>query len=406
VKNSNKIIYRNFIQKKYLKLEKNNKIKKNCSTIIDDIIKNLDTNKNNFHSLSKNFKLNFRLKDLKKFRKFDTVVVIGMGGSILGAESIYCFLKKKIKKTFLFLNDINEDQINNIKKKSLSDILFILVSKSGDTIETFSNIVALKMLKKNSKNIIIISEKNNNILHSLSQKMNLFYIEHKKYIGGRYSVLSEVGVVPAFLMGVNIHKLRNNLLTHFKSKKKNFLKYSATKIFDLLYGKKFKNLIFLNYDPKLDKFLFWVQQLIGESLGKNNMGFLPVVSTAPKDHHSLLQLYLDGPKDKIFYIFSSNTGDKKKLNFKFSDKKMNFLKNKSLNQIKVAQKNSFMTFLKKNKIPHREFVIQGFDEQILGELFSYFMLETAIIGKLANINPFDQPAVQQIKNNTKKILSQ
>ena len=156
----------------------------------------------------------------------------------------------------------------------------------------------------------------------------------------------------------------------------------------------------------LAKFLFWVQQLIGESLGKNNMGFLPVVSTAPKDHHSLLQLYLDGPKDKIFYIFSSNTGDKKKLNFKFSDKKMNFLKNKSLNQIKVAQKNSFMTFLKKNKIPHREFVIQGFDEQILGELFSYFMLETAIIGKLANINPFDQPAVQQIKNNTKKILSQ
>ena len=85
---------------------------------------------------------------------------------------------------------------------------------------------------------------------------------------------------------------------------------------------------------------------------------------------------------------------------------MNFLKNKSLNQIKVAQKNSFMTFLKKKKIPHREFVIQGFDEQILGELFSYFMLETAIIGKLANINPFDQPAVQQIKNNTKKILSQ
>ena len=281
MKNSNKIIYRNFIQKKYLKLEKNNKIKKNCSTIIDNIIKNLDTNKNNFHSLSKNFKLNFRLKDLKKFRKFDTVVVIGMGGSILGAESIYCFLKKKIKKTFLFMNDINEDQINSIKKKSLSDILFILVSKSGDTIETFSNIVALKMLKKNSKNIIIISEKNNNILHSLSQKMNLFYIEHKKYIGGRYSVLSEVGVVPAFLMGVNIHKLRNNLLTHFKSKKKNFLKYSATKIFDLLYGKKFKNLIFLNYDPKLDKFLFWVQQLIGESLGKNNMGFLPVVSTAP-----------------------------------------------------------------------------------------------------------------------------
>ena len=91
MKNSNKIIYRNFIQKKYLKLEKNNKIKKNCSTIIDNIIKNLDTNKNNFHSLSKNFKLNFRLKDLKKFRKFDTVVVIGMGGSILGAESIYCF---------------------------------------------------------------------------------------------------------------------------------------------------------------------------------------------------------------------------------------------------------------------------------------------------------------------------
>jgi len=234
--------------------------------------------------------------------------------------------------------------------------------------------------------------------------MKYFHIEHKNYIGGRYSVLSETGMVPAYLMGVNILKLRKNLLFHFNSKNNKFLKESTIKLANLFQNNKLKNIILFNYIPQLNKFLYWNQQLIAESLGKKGKGFLPVISLAPKDHHSLLQLYLDGPKDKLFYIFSMDVKKKDKINFGQFEKKMNFLNNKSLGQVKEAQKNAFLKVLKKKKIPFREFKIKDLSESALGELFSYFMLETAIVGKLTNINPFDQPAVEQVKINTKKLL--
>ena len=400
-----KIIYKNTIHKKYLNSKVIKKLNNEFKENIKIIINNLDEVKNVFHSLSKKYKFNFKTKDINKFKKYKTIVIIGMGGSILGSEAIYFFLKEKIKKNFLFLNDIDENKIRSLKKKNLSKLLFVIISKSGNTIETLSNFLALKIVKKNSKNIIIISEKNKNSLYSLSQKMNIKHIEHKDYIGGRYSVLSEVGIVPAHLMGLNINKLRQNIISHFKARRNKFLRDSTTKLANLFIKKKIRNIILFNYAPKLDKFLCWNQQLIAESLGKKGKGFLPIISKAPKDHHSLLQLYLDGPRDKIFYIFSVDDNSSTKINSKILDKEQNFLNNKSLNQIKIAQKNSFIKVLKKNKIPFREFKIRHANEQSLGELFSYFILETAIIGKLTGINPFDQPAVEQVKTITKKLLA-
>ena len=400
-----KITYRNNIQKKYLNLILNKKLDKKYSNILKHIVTNLDTKKDTLHSLSKKFKFNFNTKDLNKFKKFKTIVVIGMGGSILGSEALYYFLEKKNKKNFLFFNDIDEDKLKKLKtKKDLKNILFIVISKSGNTIETLSNFFTLDIVKKNSKNIIIISEKSNNTLYLLSQKMKLFHIEHKNYIVGRYSVLSEASMVPAYLMGVNINRFRKNLLNHFQNKNRKFLKESSIMLTSLLKSNKFKNLIFFNYASRLDKFLYWNQQLIAESLGKKGKGFLPLISKAPRDHHSLAQLYLDGPKDKIFYIFSEDTNNDKKIRIQKADQGMNFLHNKNLTQIKDAQRNAFIKVLKKNNIPFREFKIKDFSESSLGEFLSYFMLETAIIGKLLNINPFDQPAVEQIKVNTKKLL--
>ena len=131
---------------------------------------------------------------------------------------------------------------------------------------------------------------------------------------------------------------------------------------------------------------------------------MPFVSSAPRDHHSLLQLYLDGPSDKIFNIFSLRSKKKKNI-INLNDNNFNFLKGKGLNEIKIAQKNALIQSLKKNKIPFREIEISEINEGTLGELFSYFMLETAIIGKLLNINPFDQPAVEEVKISTKQLLA-
>ena len=120
----------------------------------------------------------------------------------------------------------------------------------------------MQILKKDARNVIIISEKKNNDLFLISKKLNIFYIEHKNYIGGRYSVLSEVGIVPALLMGIDIDKLRSRTLSFLNSTKKLFLKDSVVKLSNIAYANKYKNIVFLNYAPKLEKFLFWCQQLM------------------------------------------------------------------------------------------------------------------------------------------------
>ncbi len=396
---------RNQISKKIL-----DKItKEKLSSRFDLIFKKISAEKNNkdsfFNILNANFNLNFNLKDLKRFQKFQKILVIGMGGSILGSEAIYDFLKNKIKKKVYFFNDLDAKKVSNFEKQEdLRKTLILVISKSGNTVETLTNFLSLNILKKKSKNIILVSERKDNILFSISKKFDLFYIEHKSFIGGRFSVLSEVGIVPAFLMGLDIVKLRKNINKYFLNQNKKFLKESCLIMAYLLIKKRYKNLIFLNYEPKLEKFLFWIQQLIAESLGKNGKGFLPLVSNVPKDHHSLLQLYLDGPKDKLFWIFSSGNDDKKKINTKKINDKIAFLHKKTFAKIKTSQKNSLIKIFQKKEIPFREFTISKFDEETIGELFCYSILETIIVGKLAKIDPFNQPAVEQVKVLTKKLL--
>ena len=398
------ILHKNYLKKKYLN---KNFYSKFFNNIFNEIKKNCDVSQNTYHVLSKKFSFKFKLQDLKKFNKFENIVLVGMGGSILGSKAIYSFLKEKIKKKIIFFDNLDKDKLNNFKKENnKKNCLFIVISKSGNTIETISNFVDLKIIKKNAKNIIIISEKNENILYSIARKYNLFFIEHKKYLGGRYSALSEVGIVPSYFMGINIKKLRSNLQKYFNNKEKSFLKQSSISLSQIIKKNFYKNLIFLNYSPKLEEFLFWCQQLIAESLGKKGKGMLPIISNAPKDHHSLLQLYLGGPQDKIFYLFSESAERNSKIKTNTITEKLNYLNNKGLNEIKNAQKNAVKKVFIKNKIPFREFKINSFDEKTLGELFSYFILETSISGRLIDINPFDQPAVEQVKIFTKKLLSQ
>ena len=393
------------IQSRYLSKLLLKKFNKKFQSTLSEVDFEISSFQKTLNILNKNFKFNFKLSDLKRFKKFQKIALIGMGGSILGTEAICNFLQRKIKKKIYFFDDLDENKITNLKKReNLSKILFIIISKSGNTVETLSNTFSLKIIKKQAKNVIIISEKKNNFLFLISKKYNLFYVEHKKYIGGRYSVLSEVGLLPGYLMGINILKLRSNIQACLKKRERVFFKKNILKISNLLATKKLRNLIFINYAPELEKFLFWCQQLIAESLGKKNMGFLPVISNTPKDHHSLLQLYLDGPKDKFFNIFSIKQKSKEKINMG-NIGFHNFLNKKKLDVIKYSQKQALIKSFKKNKIPFREFIIKSVDEKVLGKLFSFFILETVIAAKLLKINPFDQPAVEQVKVYTKNILS-
>ena len=208
-----KILYNNSIQKRHLKPSLNKRLSTKFENIIKNIILNLDKSNNIFHSFSKKFKYNFNFTEIKRFKKFKNIVVIGMGGSVLGTEAIYYFLKDKIKKNFVFLDNIDKQTLKKLKdKKIFNKTLFIVISKSGNTIETISNFISLNIIKKKAKNIIIISEGKKNSLRQLAQKMQLKHIEHKTYMGGRYSVLSEAGILPAYLMGINIKKLKKKFI--------------------------------------------------------------------------------------------------------------------------------------------------------------------------------------------------
>ena len=160
----------------------------------------------------------------------------------------------------------------------------------------------------------------------------------------------------------------------------------------------------LNYDEKSDNLFKWYQQLIAESLGKKSRGILPLISSMPKDNHSLMQLYLDGPKKNFYTFFSvyeknSNLINKKKLLGSHY-----FLKNKNLQKILYAQKKATENVFKNKKIPFRSFELLNRSEQTLGEIFCFFILETILLGRALKVNPFDQPSVELIKRETKKIL--
>ena len=283
-------------------------------------------------SLSKNYKNSFNKNLVNKFKYKKNYRLIGMGGSSLGTHAIYQFLRKKIKKNFLFFDNLHT-KYNKDKKTKFTNLI---ISKSGNTIETIANSNIL--LNKKDKNIFI-TENKKNYLSLLADKLKAEVVEHNNFIGGRYSVLSEVGMLPAELMGLNSSKFKQlNLLV----KNKNFISSliaNVSSIF-LLNKKKNFNSIIINYDTKSENLFKWYQQLVAESLGKKKKGLLPIVSNMPRDNHSIMQLYLDGFQNNFYTFFFAHDKKSDKIKNKSILSSHNFLKNKNLYNILYAQKNA------------------------------------------------------------------
>ena len=376
---------------------KNFKTKKNTKKVKKILKKLLQEDNEIIRSLRKSYRNSYHRKLVNKYSKTLNYRIIGMGGSTLGAQTIYDFLRKKIKKKFSFIDNLQAfSKINNDEK-----ITNLVISKSGNTIETIINTNLL--LKKKHRNIFI-TENNKSYLYLLAEKLKADIVKHNNFIGGRYSVLSEVGMLPAELMGLKSNKFKNlNLLV----KNKIFFNSLISNVSSTLHFIKNKkyNSIIINYDENSQNLFNWYQQLIAESLGKNKKGILPIISNMPKDNHSVMQLYLDGFKNNFYTFFFVNENNSTRIKTNFhKNKSFSYLKNKNLNQIKLSQKLATENVFQKKNIPFRSFTIFKRDEKTLGELFSFFILETILIGKMLNLNPYDQPAVELIKNETKKIL--
>ena len=347
-------------------------------------------------SLKKNYKDSFSKKIINKYKKYSTFKVIGMGGSTLGTQTIYEFFKDIVKKDFVFIDNLRQKKLNIKNNKSVN----LVVSKSGNTIETVVN--SNIYIRRKDANIFITENKDNYLL-KLANKLKAEIVHHNNYIGGRYSVLSEVGMLPAELMGLDANKFRqlNSLI-----KNKQFINSLVSGIsstLNYIKNKKYNSII-LNYDEKSENLFKWYQQLVAESLGKKSKGLLPIVSNMPKDNHSVMQLYLDGFKNNFYTFFYTNELKSESLKSSQILSSQKFLRGKNLSNIMYAQKIATEKVFNKKKIPFRSFEIKKRNEKTLGELFCFFILETILIGKLLNVNPYDQPAVELIKKETKKLL--
>ena len=375
---------------------KNFKVKKNNSKIKRIFLSLIKEKNEVLLSMSKNYKNSFNNKIINKYKNNYNFRVIGMGGSTLGTQAIYDFLENKIKKKFSFLDNLQANNERNEKKK----ITNLIVSKSGNTIETIVN--SNIFIKKNHKNIFI-TENKNNYLFQLAQKIKAEIIHHNNYIGGRYSVLSEVGMLPAELMGLKSEKFRqyNSLI-----KNKNFLSSlikNVNSTLSFIKNKKFNSII-INYDERSENLFKWYQQLIAESLGKKKKGLLPIVSNMPKDNHSVMQLYLDGFKNNFYTFFYVHENKSEKLKNNLLLNELKFLKSKNISNIMYAQKKATEKVFNTKNIPFRSFEVKKRDEETMGQLFCFFVLETILLGKALNIDPYNQPSVELIKKETKKFL--
>tara|TARA_B100000989_G_scaffold160103_1_gene119534 strand:- start:137 stop:808 length:672 start_codon:yes stop_codon:yes gene_type:complete len=208
--------------------------KKYSSSVNNKLKLLLRENNEILNSLKSSYRYSYTNKFVIRYKKnFSILRIVGMGGSILGTKAIFSFLEKKIKKKIVFFDNL----IPKFKSKNEKKILNLIVSKSGNTLETISNVNNL--IKKNQKNIFI-TENNTSYLRMLANKMKAEVVDHNNYIGGRYSVLSEVGMLPASLVGLNEKKFKqfNNLI-----KKKNFINSLVQNVNNILFFVKKKNTI-------------------------------------------------------------------------------------------------------------------------------------------------------------------
>ena len=373
--------------------------KKISSSVVKKELRLILSDKENqvINSLKLSYKYSYSNKFLNKFKnKFSSIRLIGMGGSILGTKAIYSFLNSQIKKKIFFFDNL----LPLLKKEKKSNFLNIIISKSGNTLETISN--TNNIVKKSQRNIFI-TENSNNYLRNLANQLKAEIVDHNNFIGGRYSVLSEVGMLPCSLIGLKSNKFKqfNSLI-----KKKGFIDSLVSNVANILYfiKKKKNNSIILNYDENSDDLFRWYQQLVGESLGKKQKGIFPFISTMPKDNHSLMQLYLDGPQKNFFTFFGVSEKKSNKIINSTILETFSFIKNKKFSQILDSQRIATQKVFNNMNIPFRSFEIKRRNEETLGELFTFFILETILLGKCLKINPYDQPAVELIKKSTKKTL--
>jgi len=359
------------------------------------------------------------IKDYSLSVKKKNIVLIGIGGSSLGVKAIYHFLlsSKNFEKKLFAIDSIDPLKINfNLRKIDLANSHFIVVSKSGSTIEPISILKYLNELCEiNTTNSTIISEEGTS-LHRYAKLKKIKFFKIPKNVGGRFSVFSHAGLVPLAIIGVDIQQLLNGC-----QKIHNDF-FNKGYYFDLIMNKarflvenknRFNINVIFSYSFIFEQFNKWFVQLWAESLGKLNIngtrqGLTPVGLIGPDDQHSFLQLIMDGPRDKTITFFKiRNLKDESTIpnNKDFDIFDLNYLNNISFNKLLCTQADSTIKAIDNLKdIPYDVITIETVDEYNVAKLMYRFQLLVSCIGSFLQINAYDQPAVESGKKILKEII--
>jgi glucose-6-phosphate isomerase len=340
------------------------------------------------------------------------IVVIGIGGSSLGAEALYNFLNPKMEyeKKLLFLDTTDPIQLaNQLEKIDLSSALFFAVSKSGTTIESVSLLKYLDSILNFSRDNLIIITDFNSPLQQFGESRDVQVFNIPKDVGGRYSVLTPSGLLPLLAVGVDVEEL----LRGARDVKRRFLSGECD---NLLQKASFlsKNMnrlstnILFSYSTALKSFNDWYMQLWGESLGKNEIGFTPIGLIGPRDQHSFLQLLMEGKKDKTVTMLKiENMGTA--LSIPNSPlphlEKLNILNGVEFLDLINLQAESIEEALTQKGVPVDILTIENISERSIGGLVFYFEILTTLVAKGIEINPYDQNGVEIGKNILKEKLT-
>ena len=332
---------------------------------------------------------------------FNKLAIIGIGGSSLGTKAIYRLLKQKNIKEIIFLENTDPIELKNSFSKIDKNTLFLVISKSGTTIETISIFKTVIDYFK-FDNFIIITD-NNSPLEKFAKEKKINYFNIPTNVGGRFSVFSAVGVVPLYLAGFDVKKILDGarvFLESFFNKKEWHLVKKASFYYEK--SRFYKMNVVFSYSSLLDEFNKWYVQLWGESLGKINkklkrVGLTPISLLGSIDQHSFLQLLIEGPKDKtVTFIKVKNFENSLKIpniSLKYLEK-TNFVNGYTFNQLINSQCDATKESIIRNGIDVDEIIIEKLNEENVGALLMYYELLTSAIGILFEINTYNQPGVE------------
>jgi glucose-6-phosphate isomerase len=362
-----------------------------------------------------------------KYAQVKNVVVLGIGGSALGLSAVYQALagthaNLKNDRRLFVVDNIDPDLLLEVAQLTTAkDTLYVLISKSGETTETLAQYLYYKkhLPQLDAKNTFVITDPQKGFLRKLAREQNLPSLSVPPGVGGRFSVLTAVGLFPLAVLGVDIadilagaeHMEERCLSDHLEQNPAGLL--ATTLHHWLRHG--MRQVVLMPYSDRLRLMADWFAQLWAESLGKRTAldqkevfsGSTPIKSVGVTDQHSLLQLYLDGPRDKVVLFLQvdrfEDAGTLAAIDPKHADD-LGYLSGQSLEQLMLGERKATEAALRENGRPNATISLGKINAFELGQLLQMFMNMIPYLGAFENINPFDQPAVQKIKDYTGAIL--